>query len=628
MNQIEIKKELWRNQWEYLINNFLKKTEGLSLYSPHILIDDIITEIKENDFKNRENKKFFYKKLNEYFTSDKVIKCNFNSIFKILRVNFDTDKNYLILQTCLKIKTEFQEGVYFDKNLELLNQVICSDDEINNNILEEIKYLSQILIVEFIKKGYVLEDIKDFAKNVFDNYHMYDFNGEKYLSTDFPHNLVQENNIKTDEYYLQIKKTINNLSVTDRIVSLSKYYYKKPKKVQYIFVVEGLKGSIDIKIGNVTLYSLDKKRFIDNDKFNEENIFEQKTQINLKQNFIQVAVEVDYLLPKSSFATAINNLENILDLITCYFKLTTPLEINSSRFIIVKDGQSISSSFSREKNDKFLKFQNSIDLKDIEESLNKLTDYNYLFQPEQQISIATSRLTNAIHWYSKAEQSTREEDKMLNYWIAVENLFNYEYDIKNDVLKNNKSKIQLIQEIISSSHIFIFKYEFGWEFFHDYKHLVLNEKRSYIPEDLLDKSGLNTSSGHIYLKNFIYSLQDLIKFEKDIMYSQNMENILNFYTDNKFALKITKSQIELIEDDILMIYRLRNLIVHNAHFDNALLPYYVWKIKNYAGSLIRQLIPKINTNKSALATEMLNLYIEKEEFLKNLETNNYNFFME
>ena len=134
MNQIEIKKELWRNQWEYLINNFLKKTEGLSLYSPHILIDDIITEIKENDFKNRENKKFFYKKLNEYFTSDKVIKCNFNSIFKILRVNFDTDKNYLILQTCLKIKTEFQEGVYFDKNLELLNQVICSDDEINNNI--------------------------------------------------------------------------------------------------------------------------------------------------------------------------------------------------------------------------------------------------------------------------------------------------------------------------------------------------------------------------------------------------------------------------------------------------------------------------------------------------------------
>lgn len=105
-----------------------------------------------------------------------------------------------------------------------------------------------------------------------------------------------------------------------------------------------------------------------------------------------------------------------------------------------------------------------------------------------------------------------------------------------------------------------------------------------------------------------------------------MENILKFYTENKFALDTINSQIELIEDDILMIYRFRNLIVHNAHFDNALLPYYVLKIRNYSGYLIRNLLPKLNENNSTLSKEMINFYIEKEIFLKKLEENKYIFF--
>ena len=54
----------WVDLWSNIIENFLKKSFGLNLYSPHILIEDIITEITENSFKNPDNKKYFYNKLN------------------------------------------------------------------------------------------------------------------------------------------------------------------------------------------------------------------------------------------------------------------------------------------------------------------------------------------------------------------------------------------------------------------------------------------------------------------------------------------------------------------------------------------------------------------------------------
>ena len=48
MNNVEKKIEFWQELWENLISNFLKKSYGLVIYNPHILIDDIISEIEEN----------------------------------------------------------------------------------------------------------------------------------------------------------------------------------------------------------------------------------------------------------------------------------------------------------------------------------------------------------------------------------------------------------------------------------------------------------------------------------------------------------------------------------------------------------------------------------------------------
>jgi len=60
------------------------------------------------------------------------------------------------------------------------------------------------------------------------------------------------------------------------------------------------------------------------------------------------------------------------------------------------------------------------------------------------------KIANALHWYRKAKNSMKQKDKMLNYWISIENLFNLEKDITFDVLNDSKKgKFHLIQEIIS-----------------------------------------------------------------------------------------------------------------------------------------------------------------------------------
>src|SRR5690606_7548201 len=100
---------------------------------------------------------------------------------------------------------------------------------------------------------------------------------------------------------------IDSLSIKDRINRISYYYYKETQKAYYIFVVEGLVGDIDLTFGEVIYYSLNKRSFVD-DKSKYKK-YEQLQDDDTKEKFIQVAVEVDFLLPKSSLSTAIAKIE-------------------------------------------------------------------------------------------------------------------------------------------------------------------------------------------------------------------------------------------------------------------------------------------------------------------------------
>lgn len=261
MTYSEQRIDFWKELWENLINNFLKKSNlGLNLYNPHILIEDILTEIEENSFQNTENKKFLYKQLDNFYKNDTVIKSEFNSAFQILRRNFNSDKTQFLIQILKELKISFIRGKYFDNCLTKLVKLLNEEEPITKSVINEIKYLSQVIIVEFIKKSYSLKDIKKFPDKLFSDYEQEE--GGRII-TDFPHGIDYRDyktvNGKTEEqFFKDVISLMNDLNVEKRIMSLSNLYYKKPMNVHYIFVIKGLKGDTCFEVGGVTFYSVNK----------------------------------------------------------------------------------------------------------------------------------------------------------------------------------------------------------------------------------------------------------------------------------------------------------------------------------------------------------------------------------
>jgi hypothetical protein len=627
VNNIEIKIKFWNELWEDLINNFLKKSYGLTLYSPNILIEDIIVEIEENQFRNKENRNYFYTKISEFLDNDVVIQKELKSEFSLLRKEFKFDKTNYVLSLSKKINKSFKKGIYFRKTLALTEKILLEDTELDIQFVNQINYYSQGLIVELIRKSYDLEDIKKFIKNIFDKY---SYQGNS-LITDFPH-CVDYSKFKSKEGKIDFKKaeekvknTLDALTLSDRIKKLSYYYDKKTEKAKYIFFIKGIKGEIEKTIFDVTFYSINKKRYIEDYRMIDSEDLQRHLN---KEKYIQAAVEIDYLLSKSSLKFAKSKIENALDILACYFRFKTEVSLNESNYVVVdNEGRMLSSTFGRGKDDQFLNYHDSLNLNEIDSHIDDLEEYSFLWKSKNNLE-PVSKIKNALHWFRKAEQSTKEADKMLNYWIAIENLFNSKEDIKKDIFNDsNKSKFNLIQEIISDEQIFKFIYEYGWELYYYFRSKT--DKifgKSEIPESLIQLGQLNPKIGtRIYLEKFIKVLPELRNYEKNLFILDKIDSVINFYSDSAFTKKEILNHIDQVKNDVLMIYRFRNLIVHNAHFDNTLLPYFVWKARSYCGDILRKFIGSYTENVK-LSEIIFDIHIEKEKFLFDFEKGNVNLF--
>ncbi|MGJ7033415.1 hypothetical protein [Niabella hirudinis] len=628
----------WIDHWEDLISNFLDKSYGLTLYSPHSLIEDIIIEIEDNGFDKSENKKYFRNKLGEYYKEDKVIKDSFSTEFNILITILPTDRISYISEQSKLIFEKFSKGLYFDTALKQLISLLDSPDPIDKSFISSISNLTNNIIVEFIKKGYDLKDIERFPNNLFDTYQYENEENSTFLHTKFPHSQDKKSfnykNGKTNwnKYAKAIKEEIDKLSIISRIKYLSNYYYKKKETVRYIFAIHGITGNGIWEFDDITLYSLNKKRFIIDD---EEAIHENLHRYNEDQtkypNLLQVVTEAQYLLPKSSLKLALTAINSKIDLLTYFYNTKTPIEVDSSKFIIEKDGELLYTSHARRKDDYDEKIYHSIELEKIKSHTTELNKYLFLFEKSSFANKAVSQILNAIHWFSKAENTSKDEDKLLNYWISLETLFNTQIDVTKDILEKNMPKVNLIQEIISSNYIFVFLYKYGWDLHSHYRILGKPESpifnRLGIPTALLKEADLCVSIGQpIYLKKFVKNVKKIQEYEPNQFYKNQIEEIHSFYHDAKYRLEALRSQINTIKEDITMIYRFRNLIVHNAHFNNTLLPYYIWKIKRYAEELIRTLSTMVSEEQLELHQMLIRIYQKKEEFLKKTEVNAVDLF--
>lgn len=454
---------------------------------------------------------------------------------------------------------------------------------------------------------------------------------QEYFYTDFPHPIKEEDfldskgKFQREEYAEKVKEFIDKLSIKDQLNSLKIFYEKEKEFVKYIFLIKGIKGDIDKKILDVHFYNIENKRFATlNSRLSQYEDIQQFS--GLKNRYVQAAVETTMLTPKSSLNNAKNKIENTLDILSCYLNLKTNIAIDESNFIIINSkGRVVHTSFQHDNTNPVMDFKNSLDLKEVTKTIEMLNGYEFLVNENNDTVL---KLRNALRWRHKAEQSFRDEDKLLNYWICLENLFNSSRNLSTDIFNDsNKTKFHLIQEIISSHQIFNHVFNFGWELYHHFeKYTHPFQSKLMIPEELSKEAQLKPEVGEIiYLEKFIDCLPQLKQYEENLFILEKIDSVISFYNDQGNTKSVITSFQEQVKDDILMIYRMRNLIVHNAHYDNALLQYYVWKINSYSGFLIRKYISKYKEVNN-FEDFIFEIFVTKEKFLLDLDKGKVDLF--
>lgn len=619
LNGQKEKIQYWKDLWHDSIKNFLKRSFGLELLTPHVLIDNIILEIEEDSLQNQKNKQFFYRTINQFLEKDEVIKSQFKNDFILLRRIFNSERNGYILTICQSIQSKFRNGKYFDGSLEKISELLFSGTLVDSIFLHNLNYYSQSVIVELLLKSYTLEEIDKFSGYIFSQVESLD-DGRYY--THFPHTTDIDKykdsigNIDWKSFGKDLTQELESLDFKKRIKALGSYYYEKKEEAYYIFVIEGLRGNQVIKIGDVTFYSPDQKRFINK---GEDYIkeYEVLQPLETKEKYMQAAVKVKFLTYQSSLSDAVDKVENCIDLVYGFFGLKTKIKVLDHKYIVVKNSKYLGSSFNTSDEDRVMKFHDSFDVDFNKKLFSGLKKHSKILDIDTK---ATKKIRNALHWIRKGDSAKNDDDKLVFYWIALENLFANKPEIKKDILGDrNASKFDLIKEVLGANQLIKYVYEYGWDLFHYYQNIedqIFGQSK--FPQELAEKANLKTTGKRVYLKKFIKHLPELKKYEDNPYLTDKIDSLISFYKGSNNTIKTLEKKKTSIEDDVTMIYRFRNLIVHSATFDNTLLPYYAWKISTYSKNLIRQIIWDFEKDQE-IEEILTRIFLKKEKYFERLK---------
>ncbi len=656
IGEVNDKIKYWIDLWEDFIENSDNDLYGLNMINPHLLLIDIIDETRFNRMKNPKIKEYFKIKIGLVLKNDPVIKNSFKTDFTLIIRELESNRPKYFIELCESVQKSFKNGLYFKESCEELKKILISskwetDDD------KKISLISQNLIVELILLGYSKEKIINIPKDLFDKYSTsINMDGDKdggILTTRFPvvrtiaQNFTKENVLDKIKFNEALKKEIDALTISDRIGYLKLYCDEKENEDYIIFRIEGLKGeNIDINIGNVNFYS-SKKTSLKNDKkgitpiiihvADPKSLKNEDFNINKLLYFadqvtsVNAAAKIKYRDLESARIKGIESIEKSFDILRCYLFSEIPFGIKTNDFIVVNSaGLSKGGSSSVDKSVKWYREFHSVGL----EQLKNKTDFDniakILYSDGTEKFPMAKKLAYSLHWYRKAFETNNPEDKLLNYWIVVENLLTFDSKDENLVLEDGKknNKFTLVEELVPPIDLMDFIIRISNDLYFYLNHLINTSQNgrqllTLRDEDLnacqLRKNGDKTT---VDLKEFINNvsrLEDLVsrKIIKDkIIYAKN------FYLDRMFAKEEIIRRLEQTKLDLLIMYRYRNLIVHNAHFDNTILPYYIIKAQRFARTLLLVTLEEFIANKTSSHEEiLLSKKVKIDRMIERLKNN-------
>jgi len=605
--------EYWIKYWEHYIRQLENKKEiDIGLTGPRLILEELVAEVQYNN-DNKRNKEFFRTQIIFWKNEDKAFGHLFSQELHELLQNYSD--NVRIQALCSTIIEKMNQGFYFDSLLNNLQNVVSSAKDFSYTTKCKINRYTELVISEFVAHNFSLSDIGSLPKHL--PTIICEEGGHIVIAPDEYWGLKISDYQSEEEYHTALEKVIGERSLLERVEEIRQYFHKDKGDFLVLIAVNGIKGQVDFTIDGVNFYSPSLKKYINDNTFNE---LETDENANIR---VLAAISVKDCSPQTAIGIASNRLQKVLGVMTTYLDPYLPFTYNEKEIAVLKDGSpvvfsmmSIHKNFEdpdwKRKHDYYLSMNASKITENIQE-VNKRCRHDS--SPDN----TSQMLSSAIYWYKRGRETEKGEDKLLYSWIAIEGMLSVEQSISDEITSIQKSlKIELIQFIVEAV---VMKSRFynSWRmmYYNLRQSIYYNENFYDISEEAISRTGLMVKAGEkIPRSSFINGLSYIEKTINDEVKKNEIHKLSSFYK-NKNGFNRCREQLQ---NDILMIYHLRNLLVHNAYCPQNIVDIYARKASFIAESIICKLQAGYAETSMSINELLMEVSTQYKTFLTNLDS--------
>lgn len=596
----------WLKYWKYCVEKFTNINRyDLRVENPHFIINDVVTEIKYNSFRNSDNRRVYKDKLGKCLKCDKAFSDLYKPLCLISFENWDKSPMYVSF-ACKEILRSMNENYYLKKLAKELADSINNHSDLSDTVKESIRFYTDLFVTEFICLGVDIKDVDHFIEE--DNICISDVDNIVYVADTFYE--LKRSDFSTEElYHRAVKNRLDNRSIDDYINNIFNHFNKQPKDAHVLLRLLGVKGSVDAHIQDAHIYS------IDNYKYLKESGISKIEEPDESFQYVNISIPIKHRFFHTSVRTAKERATNLLDFMSLNIHQDQEISISKQFAVVEIDGYEHVSSASIHDDIERLRYLRDAESLNLSRHSDLLSDIlkGYVNSKKYDENVFR-QIANAIRWYNKAMFSNKDEDKLLYSWIAMESILKVSDGIKESISTNNKecNTLHFTQELCSSILARNKFYSYAKNIYLELVHATNQFDNYYdISLDTIQNAKLDIQYGQIIdLSFFFNSLPSIIKEINDEIYKDELIQLQIFYKDEQ-GIKSYKNNIR---EDIVFIYRLRNLIAHNATSSPFITHLYAFKSQFICGSLIQAIRYQCNKYGVDIDGAIMHIYTECKIF--------------
>lgn len=601
--------KFWLRYWDESVSEFTKLDKfDLHLDNPHFLIEDILSEIEYNSFQNSDNRQYFKSTLGKCLKNDTAFAAICRTQCALALKDWGSSPVYI--RTLCQEMLQCINEKYVDTIIDKLIEIVDGSETLTSSVKRLICKYSDLLISELLAQGISAKDISSFIK---ENEAAIDAAGNVIVAGDSFHEFRRDSFSTEEEYHETIESYLKNRNANEYLGNLRKQYLKDSEEGYVLLRLKGVKGKTNFTFQGVHFYSIDSITYI-----KDSHVLSDIEKPQEDFEFINIAVPVEHKYFNSSLDFALSKATEVLDFLSLDLDATKKISIDRKNISLVIDGHVCGSTHDRTADPSFGELMNrieSIDLSNIQEDISGITLKSQSIIAENDLR----KISNAVHWYNKAKTAERDEDTLLYSWIAIESLLKTDSDIQEAIIPEHKKRntLSIIQEICSGIMLHNKFYTYAFNYYsYIIRRTTYHDNYFDIPSNIIAKADLyRKQRGTMIISQFFNYLQEIQNNVNSEILKYELEELEEFYS----SVNKQKGYISEIKNDLLLIYRLRNLISHNATYSRTQTKLYGYKARVLCGNLIQAVRHHCQKYSISVGDALVRLHTDHLQFMANIE---------